>query len=233
LRGRKPSAIIHPHNFVYTRTLSEITIYPFLKNLVAVIFMNSNNRKVIILNGWTKGDISDIPEFLPDSLKNWMGWSKTELEKLGYVVINPFLKDGYKQEYEDWKSQIEKIDIDENTTLVGWSAGGTFWVRWLGETKKIVHKLILVAPAKLYKKGNEESNFDRFMNFSIDPSIKERVKNIVIFISNDSDDLVKSAHLYKDTLEADLIELSNQGHFTNAERSSPVFKELIAKVTEE
>lgn len=194
--------------------------------------MNSNNelKKVIILNGWTKGDISDIPEFLPENPANWMGWSKVKLEKLGYEVINPFLKDGYKQEYEDWKSQIEKININENTTLVGWSAGGTFWVRWLGETKKIVHKLILVAPAKLYKKGKNESNFDRFMNFTIDPSIKNRVKNIVIFISNDSEDLLKSADLYRDTLGAKLIKIHNQGHFTNADRPSPIFQELITEI---
>src|SRR3989339_1390644 len=147
-----------------------------------------NLEKVIILNGWTQGDISDIPEFLPNNPANWMGWSKVELEKLGYTVINPYLKDAYKQEYAEWKEQLEKLNIDENTILVGWSAGGAFWVRWLGETKKSIKKLILVAPAKLYKKSGVESNFDRFMDFSIDPSIKDRVERIVIFISNDNED---------------------------------------------
>jgi pimeloyl-ACP methyl ester carboxylesterase len=119
----------------------------------------SRNKKVIILNGWTQGDISDIPEYLPDNPANWMGWLKIELEKLGYTVTNPFLKDGYKQEYEEWKEQLEPLDIDEETILIGWSAGGAFWVRWLGETKKRVDKLILVAPAKLYEKSGPESNF--------------------------------------------------------------------------
>lgn len=194
---------------------------------------NKNRKKVIILHGWTKGDISEIPEFLPESPENWMGWAKAELEKRGYDVTNPFVKDGYKQEYEDWKSEIEKLDIDENTTLVGWSAGAAFWVRWLGETKKVVQKLILVAPAKLYEEGCREPNFERFMDFSIDPTIKERVKDIVIFISNDSEDIVGSAHLYRDKLDAKLIEISNQGHFTKAERSSPEFRELIEEVVKD
>ncbi|OGH85685.1 MAG: hypothetical protein A2493_02845 [Candidatus Magasanikbacteria bacterium RIFOXYC12_FULL_33_11] len=192
-----------------------------------------NLEKVIILNGWTQGDISDIPEFLPNNPANWMGWSKVELEKLGYTVINPYLKDAYKQEYAEWKEQLEKLNIDENTILVGWSAGGAFWVRWLGETKKSIKKLILVAPAKLYKKSGVESNFDRFMDFSIDPSIKDRVERIVIFISNDNEDLLQSAELYQKELTAELIQIPGQGHFTNAERQSPAFPELIHAITKE
>ena len=63
-------------------------------------------QKTIILNGWTQGDISSIPEFLPDNPANWMGWAKIELEKLGYQVTNPYLKDGYKQEYNEWKEEL-------------------------------------------------------------------------------------------------------------------------------
>lgn len=190
-------------------------------------------KNVIILNGWTNGDISNIPEFLPDNPANWMGWAKMELEKLGYMVTCPFLKDAYKQEYEEWKEQLERLNIDENTTLVGWSAGGAFWVRWLGETKRHVRKLILVAPAKLYEKSGEESNFDRFMDFTIDQSIKDRVKSIVIFVSNDDANLVESAHLYKQELQAKLWYIEGQGHFRNDQRLSPSFSELVDEVVKE
>ena len=192
-----------------------------------------HEKKVIILNGWTQGDISDIPEFLPDNPANWMGWSKVELEKLGYSVTNPFLKDAYKQEYEEWKQQLDQLDIDKNTILIGWSAGGAFWVRWLGESKTHIRKLILVAPAKLYTKSDAESNFDRFMDFTIDPSIKDRVNKIVIFISNDSKNLVQSAQLYQKELQAEMIQIAGQGHFTNAERITPAFPELIETIVKE
>jgi predicted alpha/beta hydrolase family esterase len=188
-------------------------------------------KKIIILNGWTAGDISAIPEFIPDNPANWLGWTKIELEKQGYSVINPFLKNGYRQEYEKWRTEIEKLAIDENTTLVGWSAGGAFWVRWLGETKRPIHKLILVAPVKIYRRTEKETNFDRFMDFTIDPSIKNRVAEIIIFISNDQPDLLKSAELYRKELKAELINIPNQGHFTNAERATPEFPELIEAIT--
>lgn len=189
-------------------------------------------KKVIILNGWTKGDISHILEFLPDNPANWMGWTKKELEQQGYEVYTPFLKDAYKQEYEEWKEQIESmVDIDEHSTLVGWSSGGAFWVRWLAETKASIDTLILVAPAKCYvKNGKEESNFDRFMDFTIDSDIQTRVHKIVVFISNDTEDLLQSAALYTERLNAQRIEIPNQGHFTNAERLSPEFPELLDEI---
>lgn len=202
---------------------------------------NSDKPKVIMLHGWTNGDILDIPEFLPNNEKNWMGWTKKELEKRGFKVINPFLRYGYKSEYEDWKREIEKLDIDENTILVGWSSGGTFWVRWLSETKKQVKKLILIAPAKVV--GNTEKSraeiqaldinseqrpqWDRFHNFECDLEIKNRIDEIVIFISNDADWLVEAAHIYAKELDAELIEIENQGHFENHRRPSPEFPELL------
>lgn len=196
-----------------------------------------DKQKVIMLHGWTDGDIADIPEFLPDNPANWMGWTKQELEKMGYKVFTPFIRYGYKSDYEDWKKKIEKYDIDEDTILVGWSSGGAFWVRWLGETKQRVKKLILVAPAKVV--GNSKMNnakginpvqrlkWDKFHDFVTDPTIKNRVDEIIIFISNDADWLVESANLYKKELNAKLISIPDQGHFTNKERLSPEFPEIL------
>jgi len=192
----------------------------------------------------TIGDISDIPEFLPDSEQNWMGWTKKQLEERGYEVMNPFIRHGYRQEYEDWKKEIDKLDIDEDTILVGWSSGGAFWVRWLSETKRNVKKLILVAPAKVV--GNSEksqkeikelginsewrASWDRFHDFKCDSEIKERVQEIVIFISNDADWLVEAANIYAKELDAKLIEIDNQGHFENYRRPSPAFPEILGAI---
>jgi len=204
------------------------------------------NKKVVMLHGWTDGDISDMPEFLPDNEANWIGWTKNELEKCGYTVTNPFIRYGYKSEYKDWKREIDKIDIDENTVLVGWSAGGAFFTRWLGETKKHVKKLILVAPAKilgvskdaLSKVGwfnedvihNPQSNFEKFLHFKLDPEIKNRVDEIVVFVSNDDEWLVESARLYAKELDARLIEIKNQVHFLNHQRPEPKFPEMLKEI---
>ncbi len=209
--------------------------------------INNNNPTVIILHGWTNGDISDMTDFLPDSEKNWMGWTKNELEKKGFVAINPFITNGYKLEYEDWKKEIDKLHIDKNTILVGWSSGGAFWVRWLSETKKRVKKLILVAPAKVVgnsKKSQDEikalgikpewrPQWNRFHDFKCDIEIKNRVDEIVIFISNDATWLVEAANIYTKELDAKLIKISNQGHFENNRRPSPKFPELLEEISGE
>lgn len=199
-----------------------------------------------MLHGWTNGDISDMPEFLPDNKANWMGWTKHELEKRGYTVFNPFIQYGYKSEYKEWKKKIDNIDIDHNTILVGWSSGGAFWVRWLGETKQHVKKLILVAPAHpfgLSERSTQEIGlldrgenggkpWNSFHNFSTDITIPERVKEITIFVSNDSEWLVESAHVYTKELNAKLVVLANQGHFENHRRPSPEFPEMLKEILE-
>lgn len=203
--------------------------------------MHEQNKKVIILHGWTNGDVINMPEFLPTSKNNWMGWIKKELEKRNYKVISPFIRYGYKSEYKIWKKKIEKLGIDENTILVGWSSGGAFWVRWLSETKQRVKKLILVAPAnvkdqttKIKKEINDEDRgriWLNFHDFRTDPNIRNRVKSgITIFISNDADWLVKSAIIYTKKLKARLIRIKNQGHFENCRRPSPEFPELLKAI---
>jgi predicted alpha/beta hydrolase family esterase len=173
-----------------------------------------------------------------------MGWTKKQLEAQGYRVDNPFLRDGYKSDYEGWKRGIEKLDINENTILVGWSSGGAFWVRYLGETKQKVKKLILVAPSKVVGNSEEslkklwliqtnenqpayKSEWDSFHDFKCDTTIKDRVDDVTIFISNDVDWLVDASHIYAKELDAKLIEIKNQGHFTIDRRPSPEFPELL------
>ncbi len=211
--------------------------------------MNKKSN-VIILHGWTNGDISNIPMFLPDNEQNWMGWTKNELEQRGYDVTNPFIRYGYKSDYADWKKEIDKLHINENAILVGWSSGGAFWVRWLGETKQNVRKLVLVAPSmvvgnsdkvlaplwKLHEKGEGpkfKKEWDSFHNFSTDPTIKDRVDSVSVLVSNDAPWIVESAHRYAEILGASLIEIEGQGHFTKDERPSPEFPELLEAILEQ
>ncbi|MBP7134115.1 alpha/beta hydrolase [Patescibacteria group bacterium] len=194
---------------------------------------------IILLHGWTVGDISHNPEFLPDSPENWMGWAKQELEKLDYSVTTPFFRYGYKSEYSQWKQEIDKLDINESTVLVGWSSGGAFWVRWLGETKRKIKRLILVAPAKTV--GNPVhftvelpeglDIWKRFHDFSTDPTIKDGITDITIFVSDDLDWLVKSSELYAEELAARLIRIEDQGHFLPNQRPGPAFPELLEALT--
>lgn len=59
----------------------------------------------------------------------------------------------WRPHYDDWKKVFEKNEINSDTILIGHSSGGGFLVRWLGEAKIKIKKLILVALAIM----NEES----------------------------------------------------------------------------
>ena len=111
--------------------------------------------------------------------KHWISWTKKQLEERGFHVENPLMPEPWEPIYSDWKKEFEKIPIDEDTVLVGHSGGTTFLVRWLGESKKKIKKLILVAPWKLQWQDTKENR--EFCDFKIEPEIKKRVKQIIYF----------------------------------------------------
>jgi predicted alpha/beta hydrolase family esterase len=55
-------------------------------------------------------------------------------------------------DYEKFKKEFEKYSVNENTILIGHSCGSSFLVRWLGETKRKIFKLILFTPWKVHQK---------------------------------------------------------------------------------
>jgi hypothetical protein len=99
--------------------------------------MNPMLGNVILLHGrWPEKidgkRISDIPECDSNNPKNWMGWTKVRLEEKGYSVTCPMVVNAYKATYHEWKQELDKIDIHENTILVGLSAGAYALLRTVG-----------------------------------------------------------------------------------------------------
>jgi len=181
---------------------------------------------VIILHGRQK---MEQPEKPPQNVRHWLGWLKDELEKSGIKTTNPLISRDWEVSYVEWKKEFEKNEVNENTILVGTSDGGAFLVRWLGEAKKKIKKLILVAPAKFVEDDNK--NKIEFYNFEIDKKISERCEEIIIYISNDEPRMIKSAELYASELKAKLITLENRGHFTvRANPENNKFPELLEEI---
>jgi leucyl-tRNA synthetase len=155
--------------------------------------------------------------------KHWIKWTANQLEKIGIKVANPYMPTPWAPSYESWKQEFEKLEINENSILIGHSCGTAFLVRWLGETKRKVNSLILVAPWKIAP--NELKK--QFYDFDIDRSIKERVKNIYAFTSNDEEqDGKESLKIYSEALELKVIELKDHGHFTMGDMGTVEFPEL-------
>jgi|SRR3989344_150392 len=156
--------------------------------------------------------------------KHWIPWIKEMLEEKNIKVFTPLMPEPWKPNYLSWKKEFDKLNINEKSILIGHSCGCAFLVRWLGDTKKKVKKLILVAPWKIPETNNEKEIY----NFEIDRAIKARVNEIIIFTSNDEEeDGKKSARIFHSALDGKLIELKNHGHFTEEDMGTNEFPEIL------
>ncbi len=157
-----------------------------------------------------------------DYNKHWMPWLKDELRKKNIVCELPQMPVDSKVTYEIWRDIFERLKMDENSILVGHSRGGAFLVRWLGETKKKIKKLILVAPCKIATADYKKT----FYNFNINPEVNNLIGEIVIFSSdNDMSHIKESINEYKESLNPKLIELTNRGHLVEEK-----FPELLSEI---
>ncbi len=197
-----------------------------------------NMNKVVMLHGrWPeKIDgklIADIPECDSNNPNNWMGWAKERLQEKGYEVQCPIVVDSWKAPYGEWKKELDKCGIDENTILVGLSAGAYALLRWLGESGKSIKKLILMAPAS--KLLLEDQNRDagpsesEFYEYQITPALQSQIKEgtTIIVSHDDYSGILKSVELYERLLVAKVVRLEGLGHLSFLIRTLP---ELVDEI---
>lgn len=195
-------------------------------------------NKVVMLHGrWPeKIDgklIADIPECDSNNPNNWMGWTKERLQEKGYDVQCPIVSDAWKATYQEWKQELDKCGIDENTILVGLSAGAYALLRWLGESGKSITKLILMAPAS--KILLEDKNRDKgpseteFYEYEITETLQSQIKEgTTIIVSNDDyPGILKSVERYERLLAAKVVQLEGLGHLSFLIKTLPELLEEI------
>lgn len=161
-------------------------------------------KKCIIIHGCP----SDVEKAMsPETRtydKHWIPWTKKQLLANNIKTETPLMPSPWQPDYEKFKKEFEKYNIDENTILIGHSCGCAFLVRWLGETKKKIFKLILVAPWKIPDKDDDYRK--EFYTYPIDETIKNRVKEIVMFTADDEkDDGKKSLKIFHKFLDGKLL----------------------------
>lgn len=161
--------------------------------------------------------------------KHWIPWTKRELEALGYRVETPLMPTPWIPDYRAFKESFEKNVISDGDILIGHSCGGSFLIRWLGETKRTARKLILVAPWKIPDPG--DSLQEEYYGYEIDRSIPERVGAITMFTSDDEEEEGKeSIRMFHEALGGKLIDLPKHGHYTLGDMGTEEFPELIGEV---
>lgn len=158
--------------------------------------------------------------------KHWIPWIRKELNSRGIKTDVPLMPTPWQPDYNKFKKEFEKYKVTENTVLIGHSCGCAFLVRWLGETKQRINKLILVAPWKIPKKNDEIKK--AFYIYPIDETIKSRVKEIIMFTADDEEENgKKSLKIFHDALGGKIIELNGRGHYTMEDMGTDEFPELL------
>lgn len=161
--------------------------------------------------------------------KHWQPWLKKELIIRGIPTQTPLMPNPWAPVYDAFKNEFSKFSVTENTILIGHSCGCAFLVRWLGETRQTIYKLILVAPWKIPDRNSPIKK--AFYRYHIDPTIKSRTKEIVMFTSNNEREAGKrSLTIYHQSLGGEIINLPNHGHYTMEGMSTPEFPELLTVV---
>jgi len=164
--------------------------------------------------------------------KHWLPWMKRGLEKKGVKTETPLMPEPWHPDYTLWKIEFDKLDVNQNTILIGHSCGCAFLVRWLGDTGRKVKKLILVAPWKIpYGEGEKLENKKKFYNYKINSEVKLQVGEIVIFTADDEEkDGKESVKIYHKALGGKLIELKGRGHYCLEDMEIEEFPELLEEV---
>ncbi len=161
--------------------------------------------------------------------KHWIHWTKKHLTANGIETETPLMPSPWQPDYEKFKSEFEKYTVNESTILIGHSCGCSFLVRWLGETKRKIFKLILVAPWKIPYKDDEFRR--KFYTYPIDESIKNRVNKIIMFTADDEkDDGKESLMIFHEALGGEIIKLKGRGHYTLGDMKTEEFPELIEAI---
>ncbi|MBT4936803.1 leucine--tRNA ligase [Candidatus Peregrinibacteria bacterium] len=143
-------------------------------------------KKAIIIHGFDSRSDS-----------HWIPKLREKLISEGYYVLTPSMPNADKPKYEEWKTVIDTLGVDENTVLIGHSLGGGFIPRCLSDAQKKVDSIVLVAPTYASKNPNIEKEFGKDFNEGL---IKSLVSNIIL-IHSDKDPKVPSDSFERYTKE--------------------------------
>ena len=160
------------------------------------------------------------------SNSHWFPWLQKQLLIKGIFTQTPEMPEAYKPDYQYWKAEFERFTVDQDTTLIGHSCGGGFLIRWMTENKISINKLILVAP---WLDPTNRRTTD-FFDFTIDPSLQYRAKQIHILTSEDEEveGVKESVEKIRSALpKAQFHQFQNMGHFTFEEMKTDKFPELL------
>lgn len=165
----------------------------------------------------------------------WFPYLKKELESKGYKVSTPSLPDADHPDLKNWLPAALRENINDQTVLIGHSAGAPLTLSVLEDINFKVKQAILVAGYARPKgkdKNTEPILQDKYNWHKIKASVGE-----IIFINSDNDPWGcddKEAQYMQSHLGGKLIVKKGEGHmgsdsFNQPYKEFPLLLELITK----
>lgn len=182
-------------------------------------------RTAILVHGCCGKEEFLSEQFPSSSNSHWFPWLQKQLVIRGIQAQTPEMPSSYEPRYKKWKKIMDQLEVNEETILVGHSCGAGFLLRWLGENKKKIDRLILVAPYLDQMRKRQD-----FLVFIFDATLHERIEKIDILYSSDETvgGVRQSVGMICEALpKAQLHTFSSMGHFTLENMGTEKFPELL------
>ena len=144
-------------------------------------------KTAVILHGICDRQEYFEMDFPSPSNAHWLPWLQQKLLRKGLLSQCLEMPAPYKPAYDEWKRTFEQLDRSDLSVVVGHSAGCGFFLKWLHQNPKIsLDKLVLVAPWLDPQKREAP-----FLEFELDKSALDKVKEVHLFFSEDDDDTIR------------------------------------------
>jgi hypothetical protein len=187
-------------------------------------------KNAIIIQGMPGKD--EYYKVLENSTREyaWEHWLQNKLLAKEILAQIPEMPHPYEPNYKAWCEVFEQFKINNETILIGHSAGAGFIIRYLAENNISIDKVILVAPWLDPDKYLESLGCGDFFDFEFNGDIANKILNQInsldIFYSTDDDEnILKTIEILKqnfsdnenqnnDSEKINYHKFTNRGHFT-------------------
>lgn len=167
-----------------------------------------------------------------ESNAHWLPWLQKELLVRDIAAVTPEIPLSFEPHWEAWCKEVERYEITPETILVGHSAGGGFWLKYLSRHPAMrVGRVVLVAPWLDPDKTLEED----FFAGDFDSDLARRTKGLIVFASDDdSESSQKSLQRIERELQGVTVKrFHGYGHFNYDNLGGVRFPELLDAVTKQ
>jgi predicted alpha/beta hydrolase family esterase len=187
-------------------------------------------KKAIICHGVGEDFEYALAQEAPSCAKNFLPWLQQKYLVAGLNCQNPSFPHSWipDRNYDDDVNVFSRLELDEDTRLIGHSCGCGFLLKYLSEHPEIrIRHLVLVAP--WIGAGVPTNKFKYFEDFKLDPKLYERIKQMDLFVSSDDMDIIiQSVEKIKEVYGNKIIlhEFKDKGHFSETDMGTREFPEL-------